>query len=233
MMLFTGMTLFAAAQQEVVNDPNVELRTVTGSFTSIKVYDDIDLFLSQGSEEAVAVSADDKKHRDAIKTEVVDGVLKVYYGERIMINWKNRRLRAYVSFKNVEKITVSGASDVMVSGVITVPSLYLNLSGSSDFKGAVQVTDLKMDLSGASDITIKGIATKVEIESSGASDVKGAELVTDYCKANASGASDITITVNKEISARASGSSDILYKGNAEIKESHTSGSSTVEKKGG
>ena len=116
--------------------------------------------------------------------------------------------------------------------MINVSSLTLSLSGASDFKGAVKVSNLKMDLSGASDVTIKGIANTVNIESSGASDVSGFDLVTDLCRAKASGASDINITVNKELNASASGSSDITYKGEGVTKDVHTSGSSSVSKKG-
>ena len=231
-LLFTGAVLFAAAQKEIVNDPNVEARTISGSFSSIKISGGIDLFLSAGAEEAVAVSANENKFKAGIKTEVVNGTLKIYYeGDKAWNGWKNRKLRVYVAFKKLEKLDVSGACDVQVSGVITVPSLSLFLSGSSDFKGAVIVTDLKLDLSGASDVKISGMATSVTIESSGASDVKGKDLHADFCTAKASGASDIFITVNKELNANASGSSDILYSGEAVIKEMHSSSTSSVVKK--
>ena len=93
------------------------------------------------------------------------------------------------------------------------------------------VTSLIMDLSGASDVTISGSASVVVIESSGASDVKGYDLVTDMCTAKASGASDVNITVNKELNARASGSSDIYYKGSAVIKDMQSSGASNISRK--
>jgi Putative auto-transporter adhesin, head GIN domain len=231
-MLAVLTVLFATAQKDIINDPNAEVRIISGSFSSIKISGGIDLFLSAGNEEAVAVSASDNKFKEAIRTEVVNGQLKIYYdGDKGWNNWKNRQLRVYVSFKDLQSVEAAGASDVQVSGVISVPSLYLNLSGASDFKGAVAVNDLKLSLSGASDVTIKGTATKVDIESSGASDVKGYELTAEYCTAKASGASDIHITVTKELSAHASGASDIKYKGEAVIKEQHTGGASSVEKK--
>jgi hypothetical protein len=95
----------------------------------------------------------------------------------------------------------------------------------------VKVNTLKLNLSGASDVRVSGTADKVDIESSGASDVKGYELVTDYCNAKASGASDINITVNKELNAHASGASDIYFKGTGLIRNFHSSGSSSVSRK--
>jgi hypothetical protein len=52
--------------------------------------------------------------------------------------------------------------------------------------------------------------------------------VTDYCNVKASGASDINITVNKELKASAFGASNIYFKGNAIIKEKQSNGSSTI-----
>lgn len=230
------LVLVAFAQKEIINDANAELRTITGSFNSIKISGGIDLFVTQSGTEGVAVSASEQKFKDDIKTVVENNTLKIYYdGDRGLSwnkSWKNKKMRVYVSFKDIEKIEASGASDVQVSGIIKVTSLLLSMGGASDFKGKVQLENLKMDLNGASDVKIGGTATTVKIESSGASDVNGYDLVADFCTAKASGASDISITVNKELTATASGASDISYKGNAQIKEKHSSGASSVGKKG-
>ena len=231
-VLVVAAAFAAVAQKEIVNDPNAEERIISGSFNSIKISGGIDLFLSQSDNEAVAVSAAENKFKDAIKTEVINGRLKIYYdGDKGWNSIKNKKLKVYISFKNLDNLVASGACDVQVSGSINVPSLALKMSGASDFKGCIKVGDLKIELSGASDIKICGIATTVSIESSGASDVKGYDLVTDFCTAKASGASDINITVNKELSVNANGASDIYYKGEAVIKEMHSGGASSVSKK--
>lgn len=235
--IFLGMLVFvsttvARAQDEVVVDPNAELRTLNASFHSIKVSGGIDLYLSQSDKEAIAVSASEDKFIKAMKTTVENGVLKIYMDEGFLhISTKNRNLKVYVSFKDLDKLEASGASDVHVSGTIAVNILHLNLSGASDFKGNVKVNDLEIDLSGASDVKIGGTATTVDIASSGASDIKGYDLSAETCTAKASGASDIQITVNKELNAHASGACKISFKGAGSIKEMHSSGSSKIERK--
>ena len=221
----------ARAQNEIVVDPNASERTVNGNFTAIKISGGIDLYLSQSDNIAIAVSAANETIKEGIKTTIEDGVLKIYYDGDKGWKQKDRKLRVYVSFKTLEKINATGACDVVVQGSIAVNSLALQLSGACDFKGMVKVNTLKLDLSGASDVKISGTANTVDIESSGASDVKGYDLVTDICNAKASGASDINITVNKELNANASGASDIYFKGSGMIKDIHTSGASTVERK--
>jgi Putative auto-transporter adhesin, head GIN domain len=222
-----------SAQKDIVVDPNAELRPVNGPFHVIRVSGGIDIFLSQSENEAVAVSASEDRFKEGLKTVVENGTLKIYYeGEKGWgLNFRNRKLKVYVSFRNLDRIDASGASDVVVVGTVTGASLSLELSGASDFRGSVKLNDLKMDLSGSSDVKIEGTAVNVTIESSGASDVNGYELISENCNAKVSGASDIYITVNKELNAHASGASDIYYKGNALIREMHASGSSNIAKK--
>ncbi len=221
------------AQNDVVVDPNAAIRTVNASFSAIRVSNAIDIYLSQSDNEAVAVSASEEKFREGIKTVVENGTLRIYYdGDKSLFKIsKNRKLKVYVSFKNLEKIEASGACDVWVVGAITVPSLNLVMSGASGFKGKVSLGSLNMNLSGASDARIDGTSTTVNIESSGASDVKAYDLITEICTAKASGASDISITVNKELNAHASGASDIYFKGSGLIKDMHASGSSNISRK--
>ncbi len=224
------LTYFAKAQNEIVVDPNASLREISGSFDAIKVSGGIDLYLSQSDNIAVAVSASGENYKNGIKTVVENGTLRIFYdGER---GWskKDRKLRAYVSYSQLKRIDASGACDVVVTGSMNVPALELHLSGACDFSGMLKVQTLDINLSGASDAKISGTAGTVNIKSSGASDLKAYELVADICNANVSGASDVYLTINNELTASASGASDIKYKGNAVIKEKHSSGASSIEK---
>ncbi|MBL0357952.1 MAG: DUF2807 domain-containing protein [Chitinophagaceae bacterium] len=234
--LLTTAILFGAfmgnAQKTIVNDNNAEARQISGSFNAIKVSGGIDIYISQSETEAVAVSATEQKYRDDIKTVIENGTLRIYFDSKLSWNKDKKKLKVYISFKNLERLEASGACDVHVAGTIAVPSLSLNMSGASDFKGAVNVTTLTMELSGASDTKISGTATNATIQSSGASDIKGYDLVTENCTAKATGASDINITVNKELNVHASGASDVYYKGSCVIRDLHSSGASTVAKKG-
>ena len=229
-MVFGLLGFVANAQRTVIRDNNAEQRQVKG-FHGIEVSNAINLYLSQGDEETVVVSAPDVKWRDHIITEVVDGILKIRLDNQ---HWSmgNTKLKAYVSFTTLDRLWASGSSDIFVDGVITGDGLDINLSGASDFKGAVNVKELKMDQSGSSDAHITGVVSGMAVfKSSGASDVKGYDLVTQNCTVHASGASDIRITVNKDlIIADASGASSVFYKGDGTIRESHSSGASTVKK---
>ena len=61
------ISLSAFAQEtKVINDANAVTRAVSGSFTGISVSSGIDLYLTQGNEESIAVSASEQKHLDRL-----------------------------------------------------------------------------------------------------------------------------------------------------------------------
>ena len=228
--LLAGLLLFTVVQAQQVNDPNAEIRQAK-NFHGISVSSAFDVYLSQSSSEAVAVSASETKYRDRIKVEVKDGILYVKYdNEGLKWNSGDKKLKAYISFVNIDKLSVSGACDVFITGTLKADELKINQSGASDLKGKIDAKKLSVDISGASDVTLTGTATQLDVEASGASDFKGFDLVTEICNARASGASDVKITVNKELSAQASGASDVRYKGSGVITDIKTSGSSSVSK---
>ncbi|MDB5205760.1 MAG: hypothetical protein JWR72_835 [Flavisolibacter sp.] len=220
-----------AYSQKIINDANAEARTI-GSFSGISVSSGIDLFLSPGNE-ALAISASKPEHKERIKTEIKDGILKIWYdgkGFSISMNG-DRRLKAYVSYKTLKSLEASGGSDVMIDGSIKATDFTLVLSGGSDFKGAIDASTLTVKQSGGSDINISGKATNVVIDASGGSDFDGYDLVTEICDIEASGGSDVQITANRELTAKASGASDINYKGTPAVKEVKASGASSVKAK--
>jgi hypothetical protein len=224
--LLFGVLLLA---QTKVNDPNAVLKEAK-NFHSISLSSAFDVYLTQGNEEAVAVSAADKEDIANIIVEVRNGVLEIGWNKKIKWNRGNKKLRAYISFKSLDKLKASGACDIAIVGVLRSDNLEIHLSGASDLNGKVEGQKMSFDISGASDTKLTGNVGQLSIEASGASSFKGFDLVTEYCNIKASGASGIKITVNKELSAQASGASDIDYKGKGLIKDIKTSGASSISR---
>jgi hypothetical protein len=232
LVLFTLISFSVSAQNKVIYDENVVTRPA-GAFTKIEISGGIDLVLSQSDTEAIAVSAGNEQSRDAIITRIENGVLKIYTDNK---SWKVTRgytkRVAYVSCKQLQKITASGSSDVTIDGSLSGDELSIHLSGASDLKGSLAVNRLKLNQSGASDATLKGTVNDLEIIIAGASEIKAYDLQVENCKATASGASDVKVTVRKALSAVASGASSIYYKGEGNVTSVQSSGASNISKKG-
>lgn len=222
----------SAISQTTVYDANVQVRNVSG-YRGVSISSAIDLYISQGNTEAVAVSAKEDKVRDKIKTEVKDGILYISLEGKDWKNWSmgDQKMKAYVTVKDINRLEASGACNVKVSGTLKTDNLKLHLSGASDFEGSIETKNIQIEGNGASDVKITGSAEQANIQMTGASDFKGYDFKIDYCKAEVSGAGDIQITVSKELDAEASGASSIKYKGEAIVKRSNSSGASSIKKK--
>ena len=233
-LLVLGAVVFinTANAQKTMYDANAQVRNVS-SFSGISVSASIDLYISMGTEDAVAVSAKDNSYIDRITTEVKNGMLFIGFNGKGINNWGPKSMKAYVSVKSINKLQASGACDVIVDGSLNATDLVIDISGASDFNGMVNTQNLRLQASGSSDFHISGKAVNARINVSGSSDVKGYDLVTDNCDIEASGSSDIKITVNRELKAKASGASDISYKGEPNVKEVRTSGASDIKRVGG
>lgn len=230
LFILLAMPACLTAQEKViVNDKNAQVREV-GSFSEISISGSIDLYLSPDDHQVVVVSAREESLRDRIITRVNGGTLEISFNNKGVGMKSDMRLKAYVSFRQLSKLTATGSCDIFVNGVIKSDKLELHTNGSSDFSGALDVNQLDLHQSGSSDSKISGRAGVVGVHLSGASDMKAFDLNTEICEVNASGASDVSVTVSKELYVNASGASDVRYKGKGTVKESKTSGASSIRR---
>ncbi len=221
-----------ARAQELVYDTNAEVRKVA-SFDRIKVDGAIAVFLSQGNEQALAISSEDGKYNNKIETEVRNGELRVFVesGNWNNWNWGNKSLKAYITITDLNGLDINGASSCKIAGLLKVEDLSIDISGASVVRGEITAETLSFSLSGASIAEVKGNTTELTVDASGASGFRGFELSSETADVSASGASGISVNVSKELEASASGVSNIGYKGGAIIKDIDVSGGSSLKKK--
>jgi Putative auto-transporter adhesin, head GIN domain len=227
--LMIAFTLQVKAQ-DLVYDANAQVRKVD-HFHGVSVGGGIRLFLSQGKEQAVAVSADDAKYIDKITTEVRDGILRIKVDGK-MWGWHgDHKLKAYVTVTQLDELDVSGGSIAKLADEISVDDLHSDISGGSIIDGKLKGNSFKAELSGGSITTLEGSFNNASIEASGGSIFKDFGLAVNTCAVDASGGSIINISINKELKADASGGSIINYKGSGVITSVDASGGSSIKKK--
>ncbi len=162
-------------------------------FTRLDVRTQFDVYLSQGDKEDLVLETY-KSLKPYVKVEQNGNTLNIFLDRKINnIHWmgQERVLRVYVTVKEIEKVSLSGACD-----------LYME----TDLKAG----EFRIDASGASDLNMKKVsAKKISINTSGASDLRDAQLDAEDIYVNASGASDGNLSLTA-VTARiiASGSSD-------------------------
>jgi hypothetical protein len=222
----------ATAQQTIVHDPNAQVRKVA-DFHAIRVSTGIHLYLTQGNEEAVAVSASEPSYRDRIRTEVNNGVLKIYYeSQDWMFRDMNRKdLKAYVSCRQLDDLKASSGAQVEVDGTLKSPNLAVDLSSGAHFTGKLEAGDLSVDQSSGARATISGTATRLKADASSGGALHGFDLQVDQCDVRASSGGHIDITVQKEMAVSAHSGGHVSYQGTGVIKEVHTGSGGSVSKR--
>jgi ribosome-associated translation inhibitor RaiA len=230
---FAIVSLHAFAQDNnIVNDANAEKRILHASFNAIKISDGIDLYLSQSGEESIAVSASEDRYKVNLKTEVENGILKIYYEKNGMV-WNDnvkKKLKAYVSFKTLEKLDASSGSYVMAKSVMTVSKLKMKFTSGSQFNGEVNISQLDVEQESGAEISMSGKAVEVNVDVSSGAVFKGFDLASEFCSAKASSGGGVRINVTKELNAKASSGGGIRYKGDGVIKQVDVNSGGMVKK---
>lgn len=203
------LCVYKVNAQNVVRDANAQVRNV-GSFSKIRVSSAINLYLSQGNTQGVAVSSEDQNITNKIITEVKDGTLKIYVENGVWNtwNWSNKHLKAYVTFTTLEMLDASGACNVELTDPINVGDFKLELSGASNIKGVIKGSDLDFEIDGASNAKISVTGTSLAISQSGASNYKG-DVAATKASFDISGASTTDVDGSAgELIVDASGASN-------------------------
>ena len=229
--LFVGLVTTSFAQK-VINDANAEKRTV-GSFHGIDVATGIELTLTKGTTEEVAVSASETQFRDKIVTEVRNGILRIHYETKSgAINKKNesKRLKAYVSYKALDLLHVTTGAEANVEGVIEATTFELKANTGGLVKAEINIGTLTVDQNTGSKITLTGKVDKLEAEGDTGSKFMGENLTTNTCIVEMSTGAGIYISVEKELNVKADTGGYIKYKGNAGIREIKTNTGGYVSK---
>ena len=129
-----------------------------GSFNGIISASGIIVEITQGNEESVSVSATNDDYLNNFKTIVENGILKIYFESKKWNdrNQKNLKLKAFVTFKLLNAVSVSRGS--LLTATNTISNLRLNVSVTSgaQFNAAIKTDELVLNQSSGSVSKITG-----------------------------------------------------------------------------
>ena len=180
------------------------------------------------TEESIEIVADDNL-QPYIEVKKTGSTL--YIGLRNNINIRgNATMKAYITTRKVTDYTASGASNFLIEDLLTANTVSVHLSGASYFSGDLEVNHVSASLSGASNVEITGSADSFDVSASGASNINDYDFITDDLDVDLSGASNVWLTVNHELSVRASGASNVYYRGTGVVVSQNLSGASHIVK---
>lgn len=205
------MALSSAIAQKIMYDDNVEKRTI-GSFHAIETSSGIEVIITKGDKEELAVSVGNKEYLNEIRTIVEDGVLKISrQGEwELWRAWKNRKAKVYVSYTKLDEVkATSGGS---ISGI----DVHLNKLSARLNSGAI--------------ISLSGAVEALAVDGNSGAQFKGFSLHAMNCHADVSSGAGIQVTVTKEISAKATSGGFVRFKGEGLLRDINVNSGGSVKR---
>jgi|SRR5690606_35746033 hypothetical protein len=233
-VLLSVALLFAqfVQAQTRMKDAGAEKRNV-GVFKALEASLGMKVYLYSGDEPAVYVSADNPEHIEYIKTEVVDNTLRITVGSINKLPKNLSGLKAYVTVKDLEKITAGTGAEVIMEDKMDLAALALNTNTGATVYGKLgEVGKLSASLSTGSRIELEGKAKEVNVDCNLGSKFRAFDLEASRCVARVHTSGLVEVNVEDLFSAVATTGGNIHYKGNASIQEVQIkTGGSVVSKK--
>lgn len=201
----------------------VENRRVSNDFTKIKVSNGLDVYITEGNSVKVTVEADENLH-EVIRTEVRNGVLKIYSERNI---WRAKSQKVYITTHQLEGIKATSGSDVYSENTLTGNAMEVETSSGADMSLRLDVNSVTSHSSSGSGLKLTGNATNYTASASSGSSTKSYGLKSKEVTVKASSGADIDVYAMESIDARASSGGDVDYRGNPKrVNKKSSSGGS-------
>ena len=202
-----------------------EVRQI-GSFRGVKAGEAIDVYLRKGDKEQVKVEVTGTALSN-ILTEVSGTYLRIHMKEG---SYRNRTVKVYVTYVNLEKISASSAANIFSENIITSTDMEISASSAASVEVSLDTQSLAVDASSAGTITLEGKAKKISIEASSAGNIDAYNLEGDNVSVSASSGGGAKVTVHKEFQAEASSGGTIRYRGTPTKTNTDSSSGGSVKK---
>jgi Putative auto-transporter adhesin, head GIN domain len=204
-----------------------EIRSV-GSFNSVDVSGNIDVYVKQDSVASVRIEADENL-LEYVHITVDDGTLEIEEESGYDLR-SNKGIKVYVSGPSFKNFEASGACGIYSENKISNSNeISVSATGASSIKMELIAPKVKAESTGASHVTLNGETKTFDADASGASGIKCFDLLTEEAEVEISGASHAEVFASVKLDLHASGASTIKYKGNATVTQ-EASGASSVKK---
>lgn len=227
LIFFTGSCYLDNLDTITGNGKVVKQQRKVSDFSRLKVATGIDVIITQSDNTEVTVEADENLH-DWIKTEVVNGVLKIYSDKNIR---SAKEKKVHVSYKKLNEIDISSAGDVSGANTLVTDELDIEMSSAGNLTLALEADKVDIDISSAGDARLSGKTKYFKADLSSAGDLNAFELEAQVGDISVSSAGNARVFITEEASFQSSSAGDIDYKGEPRLNKISTSSGGSVNKK--
>jgi hypothetical protein len=231
-LLFVA-TLFSSCAVDMFNRVNgnrnvvIEDRSTKEDFTKIKVSTGLDLYISQGSKNQITVEADENL-QDIIRTEVKDGVLRIYSEKNI---WRAKARKVYVTVETLEALTATSGSDAYAKETLKVNDLKISATSGADIHISVSANTIKTTATSGSNIEVSGASNNHISKATSGASIDAYQLRSKNVTVKVTSGANINVHASESIDAKATSGGDIDFKGSPKKVNKKTSSGGSVSAK--
>lgn len=201
-----------------------EVRKIDADFNSIDSSHGLQVIVIPSTKPEVSVEADENL-QEIIKTEVSNGVLRVYSERNI---WQAKSRKVYVKTPVLTSVDASSGSSIRSKSMIKTENFSASSSSGSSINLIINAQAVLVDASSGSNIELEGKAKSIIAEASSGSSIRCGNLNTQDATAKVSSGANIRVHSSSHIKARASSGGGIRYSGNPEYIDRDTSSGGSI-----
>lgn len=221
-LLLSLLFLFNSCQKQ--NEIVSETRTLS-PFTTLDVYDKIDVYYTQDTGYNIRVVAE-QKLQAKISTEVSGGVLTIKDNNKFnFLRGSHAGITVYVTAPFIRTLKQNGVGTIYCTNTIKEDTICYSIQNSGDIHMNVNVISITGSMYGVGDVYLNGTAQFHNVNAAGECFVNAQGLTTNYTFIvyNSTGQANVNATV--ELDAVTNYSGNIYYTGNPSVIHKSGTGS--------
>jgi hypothetical protein len=196
-------------------------RYAPGAFDALSISGSATFKLIQGGEDSVFVEGDEET-QDAVRLDVDDGVLRVRPSGAWKF-WRSKQLQVTVTARELKRIEISGAADVVASEAVRVKQLQVRIAGAGTVRlDKLRTEKLEVSIAGVGSAQFAGSTDQLVLRISGRGVYLGENLASQSATLSVSGAGDVKVWATKELTASVSGVANVDFWGPASVRRNNT-----------
>lgn len=210
----------------VKGDRNVvtQDRNISSDFDAIHASHGIDVKLTMGSNVSLTLEADENLH-DIIRTEVEDGVLRIYAEKNI---YSSKKRTVYVTANEIHKIKATSGSSVTSENTIKAEDFIVKTTSGANVRLALDTESTSCSATSGSNIRLSGRTQKLDASSTSGANVMAKDLEAKICEARATSGSVMSVYASHELDAKATSGGNIRCSGDPEVVRKNSSSGGNV-----
>ena len=155
-------------------------------FDGIKLMVDADVFITQGSEQKVEITAE-QNIIDEIERDVRNETWEIEF-DRCVI--RHDDIQIFIVMENIELLSISSSGFIRGENNFNVDDIDLRITGSGDMDLALEATDVDGEITGSGKIFLEGITDDFDIDISGSGDYRAFDLIANRGDIRITGSGD-------------------------------------------